>query len=450
MVADNAHKNAVSMEQELNWFSKVLDTRLKLHMGQECSYQSIEEVEAPKHQEKDSIYAAFINYYQLDFAERLLLMLAFIPHIRPQLLDPLMIENKMTNRGWTELGGILGKNHSGVLPTGETFLFLMAGNHLEQRFLLTRLFQGEHIFARHHILKLDPAPDGEPFLSGVIQLSRDMLDYLTMGEYHQPVMSSRFPAKRITTERDWSDLVVDDKTRIQIDEIKTWLEYGNALLYDWGMSKKLRKGYRCLFYGSSGTGKTMTACLLGKDTNRDVYRVDLSLVVSKYIGETEKNLSAVFDQAEHKNWILFFDEADALFGKRTNVSDAHDRFANQEVSYLLQRIEDYNGLVVLASNQKDNMDDAFTRRFDNMINFALPKPGQRLKIWEQAFAEKSSLAPDVSLNELAKNYELSGGAIMNAVGYASLMTLKKNSKEIAKNDLLAGVHKEFQKEGRTV
>jgi SpoVK/Ycf46/Vps4 family AAA+-type ATPase len=194
----------------------------------------------------------------------------------------------------------------------------------------------------------------------------------------------------------------------------------------------------------------MTACLLGKDTGRDVYRIDLSLVVSKYIGETEKNLSNIFDQAENKQWILFFDEADALFGKRTSVSDAHDRYANQEVSYLLQRIEDYAGLVLLASNQKENMDEAFTRRFDNIINFSLPRPDQRLRIWEQAFAEKSSLAEDVSLKEIAKGYELSGGAIMNAVGYASLMTLKKNSNEISKADLMAGVKKEYQKEGRTI
>ena len=194
----------------------------------------------------------------------------------------------------------------------------------------------------------------------------------------------------------------------------------------------------------------MTACLLGKDTGRDVYRIDLSLIVSKYIGETEKNLSNIFDQAENKNWILFFDEADALFGKRTSVSDSHDRYANQEVSYLLQRVEDYNGLVLLASNQKENMDDAFTRRFDNIINFSLPQPDQRLKIWEQAFSEKSSLSKDISLKEIAKGYELSGGAIMNAVGYASLMTLKKNSNEISKADLIAGVRKEYQKEGRTV
>ena len=450
MVKKKLINNASALERDLSWFSQVLEARLKLYFKQDCLVQSIEDIEPPEFAENESVYADFIHYYQLTFAERILLLLALIPHVRPELLDSLFISNKNTGRGWTEFGGIRGKNHGGFIPTGETFIFVMAAGSLTDRFAFSETFNADHVFAKHHILGLASAPNDEPFLAGTIQLSRDILDYLTVGEAHRPVLSSKFPAQLITTEREWSDLIIDEKTLQQIDEIKTWLDYGHALLYEWEMSKKLRKGYRCLFYGPPGTGKTMTACLLGKDTGRDVYRIDLSLVVSKYIGETEKNLSNIFDQAENKDWILFFDEADALFGKRTSVSDAHDRYANQEVSYLLQRIEDYNGLVLLASNQKENMDEAFTRRFDNIINFSLPRPDQRLKIWEQAFAAKSTLANDISLKDIAKSYELSGGAIMNVVGYASLMTLKKKSNEISKNDLLAGVKKEYLKEGRTI
>ena len=129
------------------------------------------------------------------------------------------------------------------------------------------------------------------------------------------------------------------------------------------MRKRVKPGYRALFHGPPGTGKTLTATLLGKHTGRPVFRIDLSRVVSKYIGETEKNLSRLFDKAEHKDWILFFDEADALFGKRTEIRDAHDKYANQEVAYLLQRIESYAGLVILATNQRGNIDEAFLRRF---------------------------------------------------------------------------------------
>src|SRR5690606_11585436 len=129
----------------------------------------------------------------------------------------------------------------------------------------------------------------------------------------------------------------------------------------WDMRQLIKPGYRTLFYGPPGTGKTLTAMLLGKEFQRNVFRIDLSQVVSKYIGETEKNLEKIFQRAANKEWILFFDEADALFGKRTSVKDAHDRYANQEVSYLLQRVEDFPGLVILASNYKNNIDKAFVR-----------------------------------------------------------------------------------------
>ena len=195
-------------------------------------------------------------------------------------------------------------------------------------------------------------------------------------------------------------------TRRQIEEIETWLQHGETLMDDWGMAAKLRPGYRSLFYGPPGTGKTMTACLLGKSTGRDVYRVDLSLVVSKYIGETEKNLARVFDQAQHKGWILFFDEADALFGKRTETKDAHDRYANQEVSFLLQRIETFDGIAILASNQRENLDDAFTRRFESIIYFPMPRPEERLRLWQQGFSPKAKLDENLDLERIARDTPL--------------------------------------------
>ena len=146
----------------------------------------------------------------------------------------------------------------------------------------------------------------------------------------------------------WDDLVLDDLVHEQVQEINTWLEHGATLMSDWGLYRKIKPGYRSLFYGPPGTGKTLTASLLGKTSGRDVYRIDLSMVVSKYIGETEKNLSKIFDTAENKNWILFFDEADSLFGKRTATNSSNDRHANQQTAHLLQRVEDFPGVVILA------------------------------------------------------------------------------------------------------
>ena len=211
-----------------------------------------------------------------------------------------------------------------------------------------------------------------------------------------------------------------------------------------------RQGYTSLFYGPPGTGKTLSACLLGKLCDCEVYKIDLSMVVSKYIGETEKNLARVFDQAENQRWILFFDEADALFGKRTTVSDSHDRYANQEVSFLLQRIEEFNGVVILASNLKGNIDDAFLRRFQSVVNFPLPRASDRLRLWSEAFPPRVTLDPRLDLPRLAERHELSGGTIMNVSRYASLRALARGDTVIRAADVEEGIRRELNKEGRAL
>jgi SpoVK/Ycf46/Vps4 family AAA+-type ATPase len=217
---------------------------------------------------------------------------------------------------------------------------------------------------------------------------------------------------------------------------------------EWGLKTRLKKGYRVLFHGPPGTGKTLTANLLGNYTDRDVYKIDLSMVVSKYIGETEKNLENLFARAEAKKWILFFDEADALFGKRTGVRDAHDKYANQEVSYLLQRMEDFEGLIVLASNMKNNIDDAFIRRFNAVIRFSLPSEDDRALIWKKSFPQHIGFSDDMNIPDLVKKYELSGGNIINIVQYSCLKALENNKRQISLNDVLNGIKREMHKEGK--
>jgi SpoVK/Ycf46/Vps4 family AAA+-type ATPase len=216
------------------------------------------------------------------------------------------------------------------------------------------------------------------------------------------------------------------------------------------MHRKIKPGFRALFYGPPGTGKTMAATLLGKFTKHDVYRIDLSSLVSKYIGETEKNLSTLFERAENKKWILFFDEADALFGKRTNVRDAHDRFANQEVSYLLQRIEDFSGLSILASNFKSNMDDAFTRRFQSLVYFPMPQPAERLTLWKNTFPQAVRLANDIDMKAISDKYELTGSNIVNIVHYCCLQALSAQTNIITKENLITGITRELTKENKVV
>lgn len=178
----------------------------------------------------------------------------------------------------------------------------------------------------------------------------------------------------ITTDLSGENLILNEETMKQVKEIKTWLKHSSSADPYRNAEKKLKPGYRSLFYGPPGSGKKLMATLIGKEFDKPVYKIELSKLASKYIGETEKNLEAMFDAAEKKGWILFFDEADALFGKRTSVTDAHDKYANQEASYLLQRIENYNGLVILATNMKSNIDPAFIRRFNSIIHFSAPRP----------------------------------------------------------------------------
>jgi SpoVK/Ycf46/Vps4 family AAA+-type ATPase len=194
----------------------------------------------------------------------------------------------------------------------------------------------------------------------------------------------------------------------------------------------------------------LTATLIGAEFGIDVYRIDLSMLVSKYIGETEKNLANVFDQAQNKHWILFFDEADALFGKRTQTASANDRYANQEVAYLLQRVEDYPGVVILATNLKGNVDEAFARRFQSLVYFPIPDAEQRHRLWTNTLNGRIRLAKGVDLCGLAEGYELSGGAITNVVRYAAINALQMQRGTICHEDLVNGVAKELRKEGKTI
>ncbi|NET54413.1 MAG: ATP-binding protein, partial [Merismopedia sp. SIO2A8] len=235
------------------------------------------------------------------------------------------------------------------------------------------------------------------------------------------------------------------KTIQQVKVLETWLLHHHRL-EQW-MAKR-KQGYRALFHGPPGTGKTLTASLLGKYTGRDVYKIDISMVVSKFIGETEKNLANLFARAENKGWILFFDEADSLFGKRTTVKDAHDKYANQEVSYLLQRLENYNGLIILASNFKSNIDDAFMRRLESVIYFPMPNSKERLTLWQNTLPQDITLDSSLNLSEFSETYELTGADIVNVVQFCCLQLLQKNEVTLCRNDVLQAIKYEFAKSGK--
>jgi hypothetical protein len=387
---------------------------------------------------------------ELSYPERVILLIALTPYLQPGFWEGIILQFLPNGGDFPELGGVKGNHHRGMLPTAETAQFIIAGTDTLGRLELQQFFDTHHFFFRHQALWLEDVPESEPPMSGRLVLSHDWVDRLILGREIPPRFSAEFPARLTTTRMNWSDLVLHPFTSERVDDLKRWLQYHELLERDPNLSRRIQSGYRVLFYGPPGTGKTLTATLIGKEFQKDVYRVDLSQIVSKYIGETEKNLNRIFDRAQNKNWILFFDEADALFGKRTNVQSSHDKFANQEVSFLLQRIEDFPGLMVLASNFKSNIDDAFLRRFHSLVHFPMPTAQERLRLWQQSMPATVQAGSDVNLRDLAEAHEITGAAIVNIIQHAALRALSRSEQEITHEDLLAEIHRELRKEDRSL
>lgn len=256
-------------------------------------------------------------------------------------------------------------------------------------------------------------------------------------------------AQKVTPHYRWDDIVLPDDCLQQLQAICNYVKYRTLVYDNWGFGRKLSlgKGLNALFAGVSGTGKTMAAEIIAAEIGLDLYKIDLSGVVSKYIGETEKNLARIFAEAETSNAILFFDEADALFGQRSEVRDSHDRYANIEISYLLQKMEAYEGIVILATNLRKNMDDAFVRRMHFTIEFPFPTQDYRKRIWEKIWPDEIPRAKDIDLNLLAKRFEIAGGNIKNSA-LAAAFIAAEDGKVVTMGHLRRSIQREYQKMGK--
>ena len=446
---ENLNNGYTSVFLSLQFLHTVVFNRLDSYFKKEQKNPD-EIVPAIKIVHDNSILNDFIIKNKLSVEDYVTLLIALVPHIQPSFFENIIQEFLPQGGDFAEFGAVKATNQRTILPTGETVLFILAGNDMQRRLQMQQLFSADHFFYRQNILWLEHVKDGEPLMSGKLLLTTEWVDKFLFNKETAPKFSPSFPAKKLTSQMTWDDLILTPQTKDEIDHIKIWLSHSEDLLKDKNLSRKIKPGYRALFYGPPGTGKTLTVSLLGNEFNKEVYRVDLSQVVSKYIGETEKNLEKVFSKAENKDWILFFDEADALFGKRTNVSNSHDRFANQEVSYLLQRVEDFPGLLILASNFKSNLDKAFTRRFHAMVHFPMPNANERLMIWQKSLPQNLQMSSDINLNAIAQNYELSGAAILNIMQFASLKALHSKEDIVYNAYLLTGIRREFWKEEKTI
>lgn len=256
-------------------------------------------------------------------------------------------------------------------------------------------------------------------------------------------------ARKIESNYSWDDIVLPPDQKQQLSEICNYFANMARVYEDWGFQSKtsLGKGLNIMFAGSSGTGKTMSADIMSGELGLDLYKIDISTIISKYIGETEKNLDKIFTEAQDSNSILFFDEADALFGKRSDVKDSHDRYANIEVSYLLQKMEEYQGIVILASNFRTNMDDAFVRRMHFVVEFPVPEEEDRLEIWRRVFPAQAPMEDSVDLNFIARQFKLSGGNIKNIAVTSAFLAAQEN-KNISMRHLILATRREYQKMGK--
>ena len=256
-------------------------------------------------------------------------------------------------------------------------------------------------------------------------------------------------AVRIEPKCDWDDIVLPRDALTQLREICDQFSYRAEVLDAWGFGRKLSygKGLNVLFAGPPGTGKTMAAEVVARELGLDLFKISLASVVSKYIGETEKNLEKIFTAASGANAVLFFDEADALFGKRSEVKDAHDRYANLEISYLLQKMEQYEGVTILATNLRQNLDEAFVRRLTFMVHFPFPDEMHRKRIWEGAWPAETPLAENIDLDALAQQFKLSGGDIKNIALAASFLGAAENG-QITAQHVMHATSREYQKVGK--
>jgi hypothetical protein len=440
-------KNAFTYAKELEWLNKLIQSRLENHFSSKDKTNTIQ-IPLPGHQSEDSTYARWLLTHQLDSFERLVVISALACIYTPSTFDKFLIKNKGLDKRFTEFGGKIDDKNSRFIPTLETLTFLYFGTEIEAKFNAIKFFDEHHLFNKKGIVHFGIKNETDSVLSRVIHLNDEIIHKLTLGIDYKPDYSSDFPAQRITTEMEWEELIVNPLIGDELENVCTWLKYKDEIISNHLLRKKINKGYKCLFYGPPGTGKTLSSALIGKRYQKDVYRVDLSQLVSKYVGETEKNLAKIFNTAENKDWILFFDEAESLFSKRTSVNDSKDKFANQQTAYLLQRVEEYNGLIILATNLKPNIDNAFSRRIQTMINFTLPDIKERKILWKNFLNGLAQFEP-MEIEKLARDHELAGGNIKNIVQFAWLLA-KRNETPITIKEVLQGIRRELIKDGKSL
>ena len=413
-----------SLIAEMEWLQQLIDYRCEALYHDD--FPMPESLTQLPELDPNSAYGKIVLEHELDRLSRVVFALAVATEFDQSVFKRAVYTLERGAADNTDIGGEFDAAKKMFKPTFQTALFVIAGkDRLQRANCAAQLYEGNALLKAQIVYNTKP----EHFMQGVIELDNAYLRYILTGTPPQLDHGKYFPAQLLKNGQKIDDVITAEAIKTSLFPIGKYIYSMNNNFYTQG-NHKFKKGFMALFYGPPGTGKTMLAGALANEYGIDMYRVDLSQVVSKYIGETEKNLEVLFDRLQGKNCMLFFDEADALFGKRAEVQDAQDRFANQEVSYLLQRIEQFDGLTILATNFENNLDDAFKRRINVMIHMIRPKEEERKQLWQFYLPEGHHFKDEQLLDYLTREFGYTGANIKNVMEMLALDMFEKQTQEV--------------------
>ena len=439
-------KHIDALLAEMGWLQQVWEHRLQEDAGFESD--DITEIAELPDPDPDAAYTQLIIDRSYGPTERLLLILCFTQVFKPELTENALALIPQEHGNYnSRVGGVREKISGRFLPSMQTALFLLAGNNDLLRAQYHLAVTARHPLFSDGIIKLtQPSPLNTSSSAQLLHLDKSYFYYFLNGKKVRLDETENFPAELLQTTKTMDDLVLAEATLNQLQIVTNYARHYRQM---YEATSGQMQGFVTMFHGPPGTGKTMAASVIGKELGLDVYAVNLSRVISKYIGETEKNLELVFDRLANKECILFFDEADALFGKRAEVNEANDRYANQEVAYLLQKIDKCSCLVILATNFRQNFDFAFTRRILTFIRIDWPDVHERLLLWQKALPLPFTYTPATLPETLAHKFSLTGANIHNIVKLACYKAMAAQQYEITLPLLEPFIKVEYTKEKRS-
>jgi AAA+ superfamily predicted ATPase len=439
MTPDIAPVGITAINNELDWLLKRIEDLVN---GQSASFLPLPVPEA------GSAYTTLIKEHALTESDRVFLALAFAAVFKPAVLLPFILAANDPQK-CIRFGGSFKKDAVEFHPTIRTALYLLCGDDDELFSYYLKIYNRKHRLFKSNLLITDPLREYSSFADHELIFNEQYLGTILHGDLPRLDGEAGFPAKRSTFSHSLADVVLNDNTFGELDKLRRFARNIKALhaLPD---GRKYRNNFICIFSGDPGTGKSHTAEAIGNELSLPVYKVNFAQLVSKYIGETEKNLERIFDRFSGQPSILFFDEAESIFSKRIEVKDSNDKHSNNEQSFLLQKIEEFDGIVVLATNVQNlsqYFDKAFQRRVRHIITFEFPEYAERLRLWENALG-KSFRYEEGLADTLAKNYQLTGGGIYNVISEGIIEALDKQTDIITFEMLEQAMKDEFKKTGR--